>query len=266
MTPAPRWKGVTAQAIEGRHIESLSSGKIAFLRIPGFLEKKWCDEVLQRFLAAGPREIYREHKNGFIRTRELGLMYTHCDADPRRYHAEAPRLNESLRRVYAGGEDPLLKLRQAMAQATGWGLLDPTGPQRPLSTDLIRAASAGTSSPIHTDAYGAKPLPFPMAIDRIWSWNVYLSMSEGGGELALYKRYPRPADSAHYLPGCRWAYLPAVVKGAPSARCLPSQGDLVIFDAGKYHEVRMTQGAGYRASAHSYLGLNAREKKLVFWV
>jgi hypothetical protein len=259
-----KWKGITAPALRREDIEALVSNAAPFLCVPAFLSPDWCREIARRFLKTEP-PVYEEFEYDIVKTLQLGLMFTQMPLGHAQYSAVIERNNRTIRGIYQGGEDALSKVKGQMASC-GYRVAVPAYEGRALTTDVLRAARGGNCSPLHTDSYGTKPGPLSPRFRHLFSWNLYLETSERGGELCVYRRFPRPGDEKHARPGYAWAYQPSVVAGAPKTVYAPKQGDLVIFNARNYHEVFETGGPTCRTSAHSYIGVDDERGEMTFFI
>ena len=253
------WAGRNARTLRSADVEALIGGKIAFIRIPGFLASDWCSEVARRFFG-GPME---EHDYGLTKVRQLGLAVGPMFRDRKPYFDRAPELAPALRAVYRGGEDPLLKLHLQISAWAGWERVDALEEGRPYLTDMIGALLPGSCVPIHCES----PLEMQgVSVSRsphILSWNVYLSASERGGRLIVYRRPFRKGDESYRL--ASGGFDPAAVGGVERAAYAPELGDLVMFNSANFHEVEATQGPTSRTTAHSYVSVDPARKRLAFW-
>jgi len=259
------WAGVIEPVLSARSVERLLSNEIAFICVPDFLTADWCRTITRRFLDSSP-PVYREFEYQIVKTLQLGLMFTQMPEGHSSYLDQIRANNQTLRNIYAGGVDPFLKLKEDVARASGYKIIPASSEGKPLSTDLIWATKLGSCSPLHSDSYRAKPGPLPSRFKSMFSWNLYLAMCEKGGELVLYRRFPRVGDEKHARRGYQWAYRHSVVAGAPRCAYRPKNGDMVIFNSGNYHEVCETDGPTYRTSAHSYISFDPASREAVFFI
>jgi hypothetical protein len=80
------------------------------------------------------------------------------------------------------------------------------------------------------------------------TWNLYLTIPNGGGGTRIYDRAWQPEDERYKLPGS-YAYASDVVDCAPACDLQPRLGEVIVFNTRNYHEVfaststRMTFGS-----------------------
>ena len=250
------WETRRVAAFFPSDLEALARNEIPFIHIPRYLSRDWCAEIAGRFLAA-PAEV---HDYGITKVRQVGLAVGPMHRDRKTYFDRANEIKAALRGIYRGGEDPLLKLQREISAWTGWKRLEALEKTRPYVSDMIGQLIPGCGIPIHCDEVeGLSVSRYPALL----SWNVYLSTSDRGGKLIVYRRGFKKENNALHR-GAR-GYDPAVVRGAEKAEFQPAQGDFVLFNAANFHEVRKTRGSSPRVSAHSYIGLDSARKRLVFW-
>lgn len=259
-----RWEGVAAPRLRAGDIAALLDGTLAYLRVPRFLEPARCAELSSRFLA-GPRPLYERRDYGVVQTLELGHMLASLPKQEARYFAEAPALAARLREFYAG-TDPLARLRDAFAEATGWSCVEARAGGRAYLTDFIWGFPPGATVPLHEDSAALmdRAAGASGAFERHLTWNAYLSVSERGGLFRVYRRRRRPGDEGFKLEP--HGYAAGVVAGAERAECAPEAGDLILFDAENYHEVTRVEGARARIAGHSFLGVSPGRGEFGFWI
>ena len=259
------WNGVIQTRLTRESVEDLLSNRIAFICLPRFMPLEQCRNVTERFLNSSP-PLYKEFEYQIVKTLQLGLMFTQMPNGHAHYLEEIRANNEAIRRLYTGGVDPLLKLKADLTRVAAYKSVEPKYQGNPLSTDLVWATKLGSCSPLHSDSYRTKQGPLPARFQNMFSWNLYLAMCEKGGELVLYRRFPRPSDDKHARSGYQWAYRHSVVAGVPRTIYRPNVGDMVIFNSGNYHEVYETDGPTFRTSAHSYISFDLATREAVFFI
>ena len=257
--PGPAWKGRSVRSLRLSDLMALIRGEIAFLCVPRYLSPDLCADIVRRFLA-GPHE---KHAYGRDKTRQLGAAVAVMVLEREAYFARAPKIMAALRELYRGGEDPMLKLRRDMDACTGWKYVPAVENGRPYASDMIGALEPGSGVVLHADSPSLQPDLFIAKFPVKLSWNVYLSNSERGGALTLYRKLFAEKDLPlhHGYEG----YEAVVVDGIPKAVYAPSPGDLVLFNPCHFHEVEVTGGGGWRSSAHAWIAVDPEGKRMTYW-
>ena len=259
MATRPAWSGRTARALSIADVSDLAADRIAYIRVPGYLSRDWCRELSRRFL----EQPLDYHSFGIMKTRLLGLTVATLSDDRDAYFDRAPEINEALRRLYRGGEDPLLKLHRDMAACTGWKRFEASDEGRPYATDMVGALFPGAGVALHCDSPVQQPDPFSASFPCQWSWNVYLSTGQHGGKLILHRRAFVATDRRHDRG--QEGFALAMLRGVERAQYQPSQGDLVLFNSAHFHEVRIVGGSTPRINAHSWMRLNPPRRSYGIW-
>jgi carrier-protein-independent halogenase WelO5-like protein len=86
------------------------------------------------------------------------------------------------------------------------------------------------------------------------TWNVYLQTSRSGGALVIYRRPYQESDECAKLAADNCAFSAAMVQDCDLVEILPAPGELILFNARNYHEVRSTEGTIPRITASSFIG------------
>ncbi len=241
---APAWAPVVAERLLAEHIEGLLRQEIAYVLIPQLLSPAWCEEITRRFLAF--LAAHPEH-HVFLRTNYVDTvvmaMNTFMGDDaatgpPKldEYFARVARDRPLLREIYAGGLDPFEVIR-AFWNETGWKELPALEDARPYHTDVLWGMAGPSLAPPHVDTYHQETPCSLSRFPRRISCNTFIQPAERGGNFRVYRH--RQKDGPFRADSPR-----AVAEYAVRA------GDLVVFDAGHYHEVLPVEGDRHRLFSH----------------
>lgn len=254
---------MVAEGLTKENLSSLTAGRIALIRVPEFLPPSWCEKLTGRFLAA-KSQVFKRRDYSDVRTLELGgMIAAHLD-NRAEYFSKVKENSSKLRRFYAGGEDPYLKLRDAIAAASGWKSRTAEEKGQPYLSDFIWGFPPGSTIPLHHDDSKDRLGLFYEQFSIIWSWNVFLSVSEEGGCFSVFRRTYKSEDEKKRVG--LYGYSQSVVKGAQEASCRPRVGDLVLFNGANYHQADQLKGAGHRIASHSFIGVDPKRKIFSFWI
>ncbi len=262
---SPEWVPLVAETLSSDALEVVVARAVPYVHVPNFLEPAWCEEVVRRFNAA--MDDLPDHCGLVMGPAVLDALARPVEffvdaADPDAYFNcaidDAPRV----RQLFAGGEDPLEKMR-GIWRAAGWSEIAAVEDERrrylPDAVWGLRRASA----PPHIDAYERdRPLTLSR-FERHINFNVYLQKPDAGGAFAVYNRYAEgPRGAGRFEPVLDVALL------ADTERIehRPAPGDLVIFDAMTYHEVMPVDGRrNARIQEHSNILVDPTRRECLFF-
>jgi hypothetical protein len=242
--PAATWATVDAERLLPEHVEALLAQEIGFVRIPGLLSADWCAEISRRFLAF--MEEHPAHhvflRTNYVDTVVLGMncfMRPDTEDGPSpldEYFARVERDRPKLREIYAGGTDPY-EVIAAFWRETGWSELAASENGRPYHTDVLWGMTEPAYAPAHVDTYHREtPCSLSHFPSRI-SCNTFVQAPLAGGDFRVHRQrqYGDEFDAT---------------AGSPFAQYAITPGDLIVFDAGHYHEVLPVEGDRHRLFSH----------------
>jgi hypothetical protein len=253
------WATLTSEELRSGHIDALLAGEVAYVRVRGFFDSEWCAEIKRRFLESSPA-IYETLDYGFVKVLQLGMSSKMVMKPEDDFFAKSARVIPRLRRLYRGGDDPLLKVRGAMERC-GWSMLGAKERTGPYCSDMIWALRPGSELARHRDSSTEKTKLWIHRFSRQLTWNLYISSCAKGGELVVYQTSRKPGRK---LETTGRATL-VVPKGTRAVQYEPEIGDLVVFVPGNYHEVLPNRGEGHRITAHSFIGLDPESREMAFF-
>jgi hypothetical protein len=253
------WAPVVADQFLPQHVEGLLKQEIAYVRIPGLLSSDWCREITQRFLTfmAGHPEHHVFLRTNFVDTVVMAMnvfMREDSETGPSpldEYFARVPLDRPLLREIYAGGPDPF-ELIRSFWKGTGWRELPAEEDARPYHTDVLWGMVGPALAPPHVDTYHQETPCSLSRFSRRFSCNTFIQPPERGGNFRVYRHRQKdgPFEKAPNPPFAEYSICP---------------GDLVVFDAGHFHEVLPVEGDRHRLFSHMAVVLDpdSREYSIV---
>jgi hypothetical protein len=130
---------------------------------------------------------------------------------------------------------------------------------------VVRIHGDGEGAPIHrdralADAQGWTVSQFHTQLSAVLS----LQKPESGGELVIYRRGWTPADDALKKQGTL-GYPEQLVAGADACIVEAQEGDLYIFNAGFFHEIRASYGPRLRVTLGTFFAFSPDDPRVIFW-
>lgn len=248
-----QWSLKAVDTLSESDLQSLFDGALGMLHFPGFFTQVQAEQAFTRVCDHGlrPYEYAPDVKavgiaaNGFKPERGRTME---------EYLNIAAEVSTELANVFDAVRNPATEVIAAVSDVWGRGDVGvatdkPSG--RTYFAGIVRdVAAAG----LHWD-WAPNDLPgWSIAgIDAQLTWNVYLSVPQSGGEVAVFKRVCTPTDQSYRIGGS-YAYGREVVQGVPFVGVVPKQGDLVVFNPRHYHEVKPGTEGQVRISASSFFG------------
>jgi hypothetical protein len=233
------------------YIDAVMAQEISFICVRGFLSVAWCSEITRRFL-----DFIERHPERRIRLSPDAKTNVTIDAvalpmnvfvqsrPPRldEYFAHARTEQADVRRIFEGGDDPVRKVREYLS-ASSWNVVPATEAGQAYLTDIVWGTLGGTQAPPHVDSYHLETACSLSRFKRRFSFNTFIQRPETGGNFKVFRW--RKEDGP--FPG------PSLVD---SAEYEVSPGDLIMFDAGNFHEVQMMAGQRHRLFSHMAVGMD----------
>jgi hypothetical protein len=255
---------VVADELTQESLLQLADRRIGAIHVRGFYPADIAGQVAEKTL--NHRELGHYHKKF---TSSVGRVYMpHIDTrwDPemiRRYHDAALPSIEDVRSMFAPYLAPvdLLRLRLQELWPAGANLLRLRG--RPCFVGAFRVFEPKTSEFYpHNDRIDQETdAPEISGLTDQLVANIYLRVSERGGDLQLWLRDPDEAETRTILE-VEGLEPDSVEK--PALTFHPAAGDLIIFSSAMLHAVTPTE-VGYRIGAASFIGVKTPDEPLFFW-
>ena len=267
---AGSWVPLVADSVSPAAIEALLARRVPYLHVPGFLDPSWCAEVIRRFWAT--MDTLPDHRSlsmgpALFDTLVKPVEFFVDANDQDEYFAHVAEDAPRVRGLFAGGDDPLDKMRSAWRTA-GWievpAVEDEHRRYHPDAIWALRRAAA----PPHVDSYEHDRQIALSRFGRRFNYNVYLQNADSGGFFVLYNYTSSPEAPADREPrALDAAWTAKLLGGAERLEHHPAPGDLVIFDAMQYHEVTQVDGARTpRIQIHSCMLVDEATREFLFFV
>ncbi|MBO3752072.1 2OG-Fe(II) oxygenase [Streptosporangiaceae bacterium NEAU-GS5] len=255
-----RFKLVTAQVLDDRHLRRLAGGDVAAVRIPSLLPDGACRQTISA-LEVLPRELYdvtRVHPPIVRFGPALNDHRTDDDIDPLYW-----TLASSARTAWLHAElspDPMRSMLKVLSTAWNQKVEVATIDARPTFAGVIREINAGTL--VHNDSIAQELRPdiLDQQISAQLALNVYLSVGASGGATTIWRRRWRPEDEASRI---SYGHKDIVVADAQSVTVSPAVGDALLFNSEYYHAVSPIR-SGRRVSIAFFVGITC-DDQLIVW-
>ncbi|MER5210245.1 proline hydroxylase [Streptomyces sp. NPDC002838] len=243
-------------------IIDLAAGRCAAVRVPEFVPRAVCEEILHA-LESAPFDSY-----GRQRVQPPVMRFGVGVSDHRAKGAVADEYwpaVEAGRRAWQGlglPYDPFEKCREALA--VDWPGTVAVGRRggREMAPGVAREPNDGFQ--VHFDdalrEFEGDLLDAPLVAQ--FAFNLYLSVPEVGGETVIWRHRWHPRDEAFRLPRS-YGYAEAVVSDAESVEIKPAVAEALLLDPRNFHAVRAGRGARRIALGFS-MGLTATGELLTW--
>lgn len=250
------WRGLDVRSLDEAAVDALLSGQAAYLRVSGFLSDRQAEDIVRRFME-GPHD---ERDYGATKTLQVGVALS--AEPPERYFERSSAANRAVRALYEGMKNPVDEVRGTLARRLGWVFTEPSENNLPYCTNVVAAMNPGTLLPIHCDLPRDQRIQrssfFISKFPRLLTFNVYLSTSDHGGQLVIYRRKVRLDEEQPSQ--CAFAF-----RDVPRAVVSPRPGDLVVFDPDHFHEVLRVGGERLRFTSQWFISLDPGTGRAACW-
>ncbi len=261
------WQPLVLPRLTPAAVDILMNRTYPYICIPGFLSPEWCAEIVQRFERA-MEEV--PHQRGM----RMGTMLFDSLAWPVEMFVDRDEFDEyfthvadsasRIRRLFAGGTDPLHTMRQVWSEA-GWKETPvEEGPGRAYQTDAVWGIRDAFAPP-HVDAFEHDRRNALSRFQRRFNFNVYIQNPDRGGEFIVFNQYA--AMDSDVPRGLDPELSAQLLGGVERIVHRPTPGELVIFDAMMYHEVGVVEGANKaRIQEHCCILAEPAAREFTFFV
>lgn len=238
------WAPVVADRLRPEHIAGLLDQRIAYVLIPGLLPRDWCAEITRRFVAflAAHPEHHIFFRTNYVDTVVLAMnFFMRPDGEPGapvldEYFARVATDRAALRALYAGGGDPYALVSELWRES-GYAPVTAEEDGRPYHTDVLWGMCSPALAPPHVDTYHREAACSLSRFPSRFSCNTFIQPSLGGGHFRVYRHRQNDGPFRREPP-------------PPCAEYIVRPGDLLVFDAGHYHEVTPVEGEQHRLFSH----------------
>lgn len=251
-----------ADELSATSLNQLAAGDVDVIWHRSFYRPEQCEKVLPAITAACETATYTLT----VDLQSIGTSVgeaAESEANHRRYLSEAPATTRRIRDdILDGVLAPVDRLRLLLDELWPHGATvarDASGDRHLLPGILRRWPSGGHANP-HIDQTETSVLGH-LGLRRRIGCNVYMQLPGvgGGGEIEFWPRIAADEYARMRRPDYG---LDRSKLGEPAFSVLPSQGDLVMFDASLIHGVAAIRG-GARVTAACFVGVRDRDLPLV---
>ncbi|MFG2622959.1 proline hydroxylase [Streptomyces sp. NPDC048507] len=238
----PFFRAVTAPAFSHELLAGLAAGRYAAVRVPGFLPRERCAEVLDALKAQVFDSYGRARIHPPVMRFGVGVSDHMADGGVADSYWKAL---EGHHEAWAGlglSFDPFRTCREGLAAHWPPGVEVGRREGREMGAGVAREPNQGFQ--VHFDdalrEYAGDLLDTPLIGQ--FAFNLYLSVPPSGGQTVLWRHRWQPQDEAHRIPAASYGYDEEVVRGAESIELTPEVGEALLIDPRFFHAVRPSHG------------------------
>jgi hypothetical protein len=225
------WEDTQIHSLSHASLRALIESRIPAVRIDNFATH----EEMQRLLAGLLEHACRTSSIKQVARLGISQYEQGVRASKQAYFALARQLDENFSRIFAQSFPPVQRLI---------GKLSEVGFDAEIMSEPgLGSYFAGNGklrngfSPIHVDFAAQDSDGWAIgAASAQLAWNLYLRVSEQGGELLLWDKLWSPEDDVHQVPDS-YFYTEAVVGGARMLSVDVQPGEVIIINSRNYHAV-----------------------------
>jgi hypothetical protein len=239
-------------------LEALFANDVAAVRVPNFATTDVCTKSVAAIEAHG----FGYYQNVEPPIGRIGItQYEHRTAREEYFH-KAHESNKARACLFSETTDPVILMIDALSEAWRSSVKlakEPDG--RSYFAGAIRIIGEAL---IHCDWALHDAADWAIgSISAQLTWNIYYTLTEGGGETTIFKR-PWTVDLEAFANIGDYGYSPTAVDGFDRRVIAPDRGELIIFNSRNLHCVSQALGAGRRITASSFIGRMSSDT-LVLW-
>ncbi len=240
----------------------LCSNKIQAIQIKDYYPKEICKKVSERILL-GERGYYINAPS----IGRIGMAYFEASGDNaliQKYYRDAIENINSIRRIFSPHYSPLDKFRLELQERWLHGCNIENIDKKRMFVGLCRVVDENIDFLPHQDIFSRDVNDNKIANNLLsqLSVNIYLQMAPKGGELEMWDLLMTTEEYDRIRQGNYG--LPREVMGNAHLTVKPETGDLILFNAKKFHAVRQSIG-GKRISISCFVGYRGINKPLTVW-
>lgn len=245
-------------------LSALLDGTCPVLRIKNYFPEATCRRLAETLLQSG---IYGRYVNA-PEIGRVGQAFFECQANEeaaRRYQTESVCWIRQLREAFGPTLTPIDRLRLELDEAWPAGAILGSMSGYKMFAGLARHFVLGAYAEPHQDVlhWDAPNSREAQEVVQQIAANIYLTVADQGGELALWDRgLSREEYQRLGTPGSYGLQRDEI--GPPDIIVQPSAGDLILFDAGKIHSVEAIRD-GDRVTWSAFVGYRGHARPLVVW-
>lgn len=238
----PFFRAATAPAFTHDLLAGLAAGRYAAVRVPGFLPRERCDEVLAALEARAFDSYGKARVQPPVMRFGVGISDHMADGGVSESYWRALEGHHEVWQGLGLSFDPFRVCREGLGAHWPGGVAVGRRGGRQLGDGVAREPNQGFQ--VHFDdalrEYAGDLLDEPLVGQ--FAFNLYLSVPPSGGETVLWRHRWQPEDEAYRLPAS-YGYDEAVVRGAEFLEITPQVGEALLIDPRYFHAVRPSRGA-----------------------
>lgn len=253
---------VQAAELTYNDLLDLCTGKIQALQIKKYYPKEIAEKISERILAAETGYYINAPSIG-----RIGMAYFEAsgkDALLQNYYGDANSNINSIRNFFTPYYSPLDRFRLELQERWLHGCNIENIHDKQMFVGLCRVVDENIDFLPHQDIFSRDATDNKIASSLLsqLSVNIYLQMAPKGGELEMWdllmstEEYDRIRQGNYGLPR-------KAIDGA-DLTVMPETGDLILFNAKKFHAVRPSFGEK-RISISCFVGFKGIHKPLTVW-
>lgn len=238
----PFFFSVTSRAFHRDLIEDLAAGRCAAVRVPEFLPKPLCEEILRAletsaFESYGTRRVYPP-----VMRFGVGVSDHRQNGGIADSYWEALENSQKSWRSLGLPADPFQICRDRLGADWPHPVAVGTRRGRTLGAGVAREPNQGFQ--VHFDdssrEFSGNLLDTTLVAQ--FAFNLYLSVPDDGGETVVWRHRWKPEDESFRLPHS-YGYSEDVVGDVESFEIRPQLGEALLFDPRNFHAVRPSRSA-----------------------
>ncbi|RSS50710.1 proline hydroxylase [Streptomyces sp. WAC07061] len=237
----PFFRAVTAPAFTHELLAGLAAGRYAAVRVPSFLPRERCDEVLGALRQQVFDSYGKARVDPPVMRFGVGVSDHMADGGVADTYWKALQGHHESWQGLGLSFDPFRTCREALAVAWPGGVSVGRRGGVEMGDGVAREPNQGFQ--VHFDdalrEYEGDLLDEPLIGQ--FAFNLYLSVPPEGGETVLWRHRWQPEDEAHRL-SARYGFDESVVAGAESIELAPEVGEALLIDPRFFHAVRPSHG------------------------
>ena len=253
----------TAEKITLDDLKNIFSEKIECIKIPNFFPGDLCSIISQKILG-------RSDKGCFNKANEIGRIgLAHFEIDTierfNEYHNNAINNIDRLRKIFNPYLSPVDHLRLILDEIWPSGAKLETLYGRKCFIGICRIIDQSVQLLAHNDRLDRDSPDSIQAASLVkqLSANIYIQTPYTCGELALWKKEPKNEDEYKKMKNGKYG-IETKLLGAPDVIIAPRSGELVIFNARRYHAVYQGNGRS-RINVGMFIGYRGEHTSLSYW-
>ena len=239
---------------------SLITGKVPAIIFKNFYEKKYCKTLANRIISFP----YENFQNGKLS--HIGPFLMSYATKKKDYFEQAQMAQSKFDLIFKELQMPTTRIFHLLKECFPKykiKLANESGNN--FSPFVIRIHESGKSIPLHKDYVGYEGSEYSISnIDCQLSCVLHIQKPREGGDLVIYQRNWTKKDER--FRNKDFGYSKELVTGKNSCKILNiEQGDLVLINPTKFHEVTKIQGPTSRITLGMFLGFSKIMRKIISW-